>query len=145
MEDFQIFSSEWRMVHSWRRHLYLWKTANFLSYARHSWQYASAEFRRPFVGTLSFVRHAYERCLRKRWGKCYRRCIVKFNFLAFTELVSIFYYVYLWVRISNNTFKENYSELRYNLSIPCHFKVGLILKLPQKCKRMFAIMSLSEV
>ena len=24
-------------------------------------------------------------CLRKRWGKCYMRCIVKFSFLAFIE------------------------------------------------------------
>ena len=34
-------------------------------------------------------------CLRKWWGKCYRRCIVKFDFLAFIEWISTFYYVYL--------------------------------------------------
>ena len=31
-------------------------------------------------------------CLRKRWGKCYMRCIVKFYFLAFFEWKSTFYY-----------------------------------------------------
>ena len=34
-------------------------------------------------------------CLRKRWGKWYRTCIVKLNFLAFIELISTFYYAHL--------------------------------------------------
>ena len=43
----------------------------------------------------------HERCLfTKRWGKCHRRCIVKFYFLAFIEWISTFYYVYLWVYVS---------------------------------------------
>ena len=88
------------------------------------------KFRRNYVPFWVLLRKRGMKgvCLRKRWGKCYRRCIVKFNFLAFFEWISNFYYVYLWVSIWNITFKEKYSKLRHNLSIPCHFKVGLILK-----------------
>ena len=47
----------------------------------------------PFLSTLPEVR--YESCfLRKLWGKCYVRCIVKFYFLTFIEWISNFYYVF---------------------------------------------------
>ena len=36
----------------------------------------------------------------------------------------------------NDTFKEKYSKLRYNLSILCHFKVGLILKEAQNANEI---------
>ena len=102
-----------------------------------TWQYASSEFRRYYVPLWVLFRKWGMKgvCLSKRWGKCYRRCIVKFNFLAFIEWISTFYFVYLWVSIWDIIFNEKYSKLRYNLSIPCHFKVELILKEAQKWKR----------
>ena len=41
------------------------------------------------------------------------RCIVKFNFLAFIDWVSTFHYIYSCVNISNITFKEKYSKVRW--------------------------------
>ena len=94
-------------------------------------QYANSEFWRDYVPLLVLFcrRKGMKRvCSRKRWGKCSRRCIVKFNFLAFIEWISTFHYVYLWVGIWNITSKEKYSKVCHDISIPCHFKVGLILK-----------------
>ena len=51
-------------------------------------------------------------CLRKRWGKCYMRCIVKFNFLAFFKWTC--YCVHCWVSIWNTTYTEKYLTSRYN-------------------------------
>ena len=93
-------------------------------------QYASSEFRRNYFPLWVLFNSKWDMidvCLRKRWGKCYRRCIVKFFFLAFIEWISTSTDECLWVSIWNNTFKEKYHTLRYNLSITCHFKVGVIL------------------
>ena len=64
-------------------------------------KYASSEFRRNYVPLWVLFRKWGMKgvCLRKRWGKWYRRCIVKFNTLVFIELISTFYCVYLWVSI----------------------------------------------
>ena len=90
-------------------------------------EYASSEFLRNYVPLWVLFRKWGMKgvCLRKRGGKYYRRCIGKLIFLAFIEWISTFY---LWVSIRNNTFKEKYSKLLYNLIILCHFKFGLILK-----------------
>ena len=52
-----------------------------------TFQYASSEFRQNYVPLWVFFRKWGIKgvCLRKRWGKCYMRCIVKFNFLAFIK------------------------------------------------------------
>ena len=74
---------------SWIPGTFQWQSKTF--------QYASSEFRRNYVPLWVLFRKwgMKDVCLHKRWGKCYRRCIVKFNFLPFLEWISTFYYVYL--------------------------------------------------
>ena len=69
------------------------KTLNILALSRQKLsqkgrkEYASSEFWRNYVPLCVLFRKWGTKgvFLRKRWGKCYRRGIGKFNFLAFIE------------------------------------------------------------
>ena len=65
--------------------------------------------------------------LHKRWDKCYRWCIDSLFSLASIEWISTFYYVIDDLVSAIIHLKKN-TEIILNLSIPCFFKVGLILK-----------------
>ena len=60
---------------------------------KHPRQYACSEFQRHYVQLWVLFRKWGMKgvCLRKRWGKFYRRCIGKFSFLAFIEWIPTFY------------------------------------------------------
>ena len=45
-------------------------------------------------------------CLRKRWRKCYMRCIVKFFFNIYWMNINR-YYVHCWVSNWDNTYRKN--------------------------------------